>query len=345
MTTLVLQGDRRVLGVRAESLAVLMDGDLIVQRHPDQVDEVHVYGDGRVSEAARGLCLRRGIDVVFYTPSGAYLGRLTARESRAGERRVAQLETCRDPSRRVAVAREVVAAKLANQVIVLRRAQRRRRTEALADAVVALHAAAARVAEETDVDVVRGVEGMGARAYFQAWPDALANPLFAWPGRVRRPPRDPVNAALSFVYTQLASRCEDVVRGAGLEPFVGFLHEASRGQPACALDLMEPWRPMVDAMVLGLFNRRELSPEDFYHPAGRWTGDLEPPGDTSPAVHLGPVGREIVFRAWSRRLDEPVYHPASEQRLAVRQALVWDAQQLARFVEGKADRFIAFRWS
>lgn len=338
----MLQGERRVLGVRAEQLAVFLEGDVVALRSPDLVEEVHVLGPSQLSPAARDLCLRKGVDVVFFTAGGSYLGRLSSRESAAGERRLAQLSTVLDPERRLAVARAVVIGKLKNQATHLRRVQRRVRRTEVADALTALHAAAARAPSAEGLDQLRGTEGLGARVYFGALGLGVAQPGMVFAGRNRRPPTDPVNAALSYGYTLLVSRVESAVRGAGLDPYVGFLHEATRGNPACALDLAEEWRPLIDAMVFGLVNRRELGPEDFRTP-GVGLGEGE--GDGSGAVHLAPVGREILFRAWFRRLDEPLTVTAADQRMPFRAAVAWQAAQLARVCEGREPTYVPVAWT
>ena len=346
MSVLVLQGDRRTLGVRGEALVIFVGEEQVARRDIARVTEVHLYGDVQVSPPARHLCLLRGVDLVFLTPHGRWLGRLTSRESAAGERRLAQLSAVLSPERRSKVARAVVIGKIANQETHLRRIGRRTSREAVADALAALHAMRQGAASEGDLDVLRGIEGLAARLYFGAVGRGCSNPLFAFTGRSRRPPRDPINAALSFGYTLLLSQVESAIRTAGLDVYVGFLHEATRGNPAAALDAMEEWRPLVDAMIFGLFNRRELSPEDFLVPGAAFTTAPPDAPDTGPpAIHLAPVGREIVFRSWFARLDELVTVPGAGGRLSLRQAIAWQAAHLARVCEERDATYTPFRWT
>ncbi len=343
MSVLVLQGERRVLGVRGRQLAAMVEGEVVALRAPEQVEEVHVYGDGVVSPAARDLCLRSGLDVVFLSPGGEYLGRLSSSTSAAGERRLAQLSTVLDHPRRMAVAAAVVAGKIRNQVVYLQRVQRRVRHPDVAEALVALQSAVERAPQVDTLDQLRGTEGLAARLYFGALAHAPTPGTLVFAGRNRRPPRDPINAALSFGYTLLCTRVESAVRAAGLDPYVGFLHEATRGNPACALDLMEEWRPLVDALVFGLVNRRELGPEDIETP-GVTLAD-GPDAAEPAAVHLNAVGREVLFRAWFRRLDDAVSLPTSDGQLPLRAAFTWQAQHLSRVCEGREPAYRPFRWS
>lgn len=279
---LVLQGGERRLSVRSGALVVEHRGEPVRVLRPEDVEEVHAFGDVELTPAARRSLLHHGIDVVFHTRDGRVQGRLTSQESRAGERRLAQYRSVTDPARRLAVARAIVAGKVANQHTVLARIQRQARHEQVADALAALRAMQAAASGAADLDALRGVEGYAARVYFGVLGHGIRNPLFRFEGRNRRPPRDPVNAVLSFLYTLLCQRTEAAARGAGLDPFVGFLHEAGRGGAAAAFDLAEEWRPVVDALVLGLFNRKQLSPEDF--------GDPEVNLDRVSEAPEGPVG-------------------------------------------------------
>ena len=338
MSVLVLRDGRRALGVRGDALAVMVNGDVVLTRHTDTVDEVHCYGQCRVSPSARTLCLTKGIDVVFFSPTGLYRGRLSSVSSRAGDRRLAQLARVLDPEARLGVARTIVQGKIRNQLVLLGRVQRRERREAVAEALTGMTAALPRL-DNADLDQVRGIEGYAAKLYFGALRHGSTNPLFSFSGRNRRPPKDALNAMLSFVYTLLCLRTHAAARGAGLDAHVGFLHEASRGQPACGLDLAEEWRPVVDALVFGLVNRRELAPEDF-----RPVRIVNRQGVGEDGVYLDEVGRDIVFRAWMSRVSQAVLYPPSGGHLEIGDVLVAQAQALARVCEGRQDEYQPWRW-
>ncbi len=265
MRWLVLQGADRRLGTAADGFVVEVRGEPVRRVRPDEVAEVRVFGDATITPAARRLLLGRGVDATFFTRDGRYIGRLSSRRSGAGPRRLAQLAAVLDPERRLAIARAIVTGKLRNQHTMLARIQRSAKDPEVAAAMAALRAGAARAEAVQDLDRLRGIEGFGAKTYFGVLGRGIRNPLFSFTGRNRRPPRDPVNAVLSYVYTMLMVRCESAALGAGLEVAAGFLHEAGRGAPVVSFDLAEEWRPLVDRFVLALFNRKQLSPEDFRH--------------------------------------------------------------------------------
>ncbi len=354
----MLQGGDRSLGATGRNLEVKVRGERVKVVAPDRLDGVLIEGPVRVSPAARRLLLRADLDVTFLDGRGRLLGRLVGSDTRGGTTRLAQAAAVLDPTRRVALARCFVVGKLHNHYIALRRTQRAHPTERGADALATLRALRGRAEATTTVPELMGVEGFGARTWFDAFGLALRNPDFTWTGRNRRPPRDPVNAVLSYVYTMLCAETDAAARRAGLDPALGLLHETGRGKPACGLDLAEEWRPLVDVFVLSLFNRRQLSPDDFGDPSvDPDTAAMPPPpdpdddapapdaapADPRPAVHLSPSGRRVVLAAWADRLRTRVRDPVTEARFELREVLRLQARRLATACrEGAA--YTPYRW-
>lgn len=207
------------------------------------------------------------------------------------------------------IARQIVAAKIQNSRQVLMRAARETsdgtaRT-ALSQAGEHLAAILPRLKEASDLAIVRGLEGEAARAYFGAfgWMVRVGQPDFSFDGRTRRPPRDRVNAMLSFLYALVRTECTAALEGVGLDPQVGYLHALRPGRPALALDLMEEFRPVfADWLVLTLINRGQLGSKDFE----------SLPGD---AVRMNEDGRRTVLRAFQERKAEEVQHRLLKQKL------------------------------
>lgn len=299
------------VGATADALEVRLRGHAarVVPLH--EVEEVQLYGGADLTSGARNRLLASGIEVVFLTLDGRVRGRLVPDAGHHGDRRLAQYRAVADATRRLAVARRVVAGKVRNQRAQLLQRQRHLRSEALGDVVLALRALAGAAEAAPDLERLRGIEGEAANRYFGAFAEVLRNPAFAWTGRNRRPPRDPVNACLSYGYTLLYVRADAAVRAAGLDPYLGVLHEPGRGRCALSLDLMEEFRPAVDNLVLTLLNRGQLGPEDFGPPDADLLADA-PEVALEGAVYLTRVGRAILLRAWSRRLAQRSEHPALE---------------------------------
>jgi len=356
MRWLVLQGHERSLGSRDGHLVLFLRDEEVGRLHPTEVEEVHLLGDAVLTPMARRVLLQADIPVLFLSPSGQLRGILQGPASSAGDRRLAQLRTVLDTDRRLALARDIVVGKLINQLVPLRRAHRAAPHEALVDAQVAIAATADAARSAPDLDVLRGLEGYGARVYFGAMRQMLRNPAFSFTSRSRRPPRDPVNAALSFLYTLLCTRTQRAAHLAGLDPYVGLLHDVGRGKPALALDLAEEWRPIVDAVVLRIFNQAQVGPDDFVHLAATRPAPAAPPEaepdaepDAEPeavagGVHLGNIARSIVLHAWDQRLRERSTSSHLDGRWALRDILDQQARHLSACFQDPALSYQPFPW-
>jgi CRISPR-associated protein Cas1 len=177
-----------------------------------------------------------------------------------------------------------------------------------------------------DLNSLRGYEGKAAAFYFAAV-RSLLDRRGGFERRDYYPPPDPFNALLSFAYSLVLKDVRAAVQMAGLDPYLGFFHEASRGRPSLALDLMEEWRPLLaDALVLEMVNRGALLPDEFV-----WTGRKRRP------VELGEAGVQRVLAAYGSRLETRLYHPLAGPggQTTIQQALVLQARQLARLIAGK----------
>lgn len=312
---LMTQGSR--LRVR-QGLLVLEDesGEELGQLRLPDVGEVNLVGRVGVSTPAMQLLLRAERTVAWFTVGGWFLGWAQGLGSRNGLLRLAQVGAALAPERKLALARSVVAAKLRNQRTRIRRNAEGRLDHALDE----LKRLAEAAEGASDLDALRGLEGLGARTYFMAL-GALLRPgpqgSFDWEGRNRRPPRDPVNAVLGFGYALLAKECTLACLKAGLDPHVGFLHEVRHGRPSLALDLMEAFRPVVvDAVLLRLVNEGRLN-ESHFERAGQACG-------------LNAQGRALVVLAYEERLAQESRHPHLGYALSWRRAIGLEARLLAR---------------
>ena len=298
---------------------------------------------GLTARAARSL-LRHGIEVTFLDTQGRFLGRLSGPGSRNAGLRLAQVRRALDEPFRLALAARFVEGKLRNQRAVLLRYRRRHDREAIRDAAGRLRILAERTGEAADLDELMGIEGAGSQVYFSVFGRLIRNPLFSFSGRNRRPPRDPVNACLSFGYTITGAIIEGEVAGAGLDPAQGYLHRPAWNRPSLALDLLEEMRaPVVDSLVLTLINRSQLGPADFGPPGSRVEEDA---GETSPwleedrepapnregAVHLGRTGRPVFLKALLDRLREPRLHVPTGQQLEIREIFRRQVWSLVRAI-------------
>ena len=302
-----------------------------------------VVGFGRpgASPAVMAACAETGIAVSFCEPNGRFLARVEGPRSGNVLLRRTQYRIADDPAASAAIARNMVAAKAANQRTVLQRALRDHGPSMTIDAVEHLRAAARRLGDVArrviaarDVGVVRGLEGEAAAAYFGVFNRLIRSedPAMQFGGRSRRPPLDRMNALLSFLCAMLGHDCRSALEAHGLDPQVGFLHADRPGRAGLALDLMEELRPVLaDRLALSLVNRGQLEAGDFV---------VEEAG----AVRLTDTGRKTVLVAWQERKRDERVHPFLGEKAPLGLTAYLQAQLLARTLRGDLDGYPSFIW-
>lgn len=331
LNTLYVQTQGIYLRREGETVVAEKDGKILMRLPVHTLSGLVTFGNVMCSPFLLHLCAERGVAVSFLSEHGRFLARVTGPVSGNVLLRVAQVRAHEDPARKGAIARSCVAGKLANnRNLLLRRMRDHGDTPALRSAADALAGVLLRLRDSPpDTARIRGLEGEAAAAYFSAFNDLLlANrPAFAISGRNRRPPTDPLNALLSFLYTLLAHDCRGALEGVGLDPQVGFLHELRSGRPGLALDLMEEFRaPVADRLALTLVNRQQLSPKDFKT-------------TESGAVQLSDAARKDVLLAWQQRKLETVTHPFLGEKVPLGLLPHLQALLLARHLRGDIDAY------
>ena len=305
---------------RGETLVIQTDND--EETTARLIDTSHLVLMGAVDVTPPTLheLMRREIPVSWYTGGGWFLGHTTGTGHRNVELRTAQYRASFDPAFCLRLARGLVASKLRNGRTLLRRNWR---GETAPDTVLGALQRSARAAREAkDLPELLGVEGNGGALYFGGFGATLRSEAdavggFDFRNRNRRPPTDPVNAILSFLYALLVRELNVILSAVGFDSYRGFYHQPRYGRPALALDMMEPFRPLIaDSVALTAINNGEVRPGDFVH-AGR-------------ACALGPSGRKKVIAAFERRLGQEITHPLFGYRLSYRRLLEVQARLLGR---------------
>ncbi len=290
------------------------------------------------SPALMGACARRGVDLCFFSPQGRFLARMCGEERgnvllRAEQQRIAasEAESCR-------YARGFILGKVYNGRWVLERATRdhpqRVPVDKLKTLSVQMGASLPLIADCTDMEQLRGLEGEAAQRYFDGF-DALIlqqRETFAFTGRSRRPPLDNINALLSFAYTLLARDCAAALEGVGLDPYVGFLHRLRPGRSALALDLMEELRAVyADRFVLSCVNQKVLTEKHVQK-------------QESGAVLLTEEGHRAFLQAWQNKKQEQITHPFLDEKIPWGLVPYAQALLLARTLRGDLDEYPPFFW-
>jgi CRISPR-associated protein Cas1 len=322
------QGAR--VGVEGERL-VVKSKTSATEARLSNTSQVAIYGNVQVSTQAIRVLLERGIPLFFFTYGGWFTGRLVGHDSKNIDLRIAQHRAAADEDFCVGFARALVAAKLRNARTLLRR------NHGAPDPTVLAHLEQlATKAEQCDrIESLLGLEGTGARAYFGAFTGMLKGDderlgAFDFDGRNRRPPKDRINALLSFTYGLLAKDVALALTSAGLDPLLGFYHQPRFGRPALALDVMEELRPLLgDSVVLHVISNGVVAADDFVVRAG--------------GVALTPPARRRVISAYERRLSTEIAHPLFGYAISWRRTLEVQARLLGRVLLGELPRYPNFR--
>jgi CRISPR-associated protein Cas1 len=329
-----------VLYVTRQESYVHKERETIVIRHGEEkvgqfpalaLSGIQCFGQVSVSPFLMGFCAEQGIGLTFFTEYGRFLARVQGRQAGNVLLRRQQFRWADDPARAVAVARLMVAAKIANGRAVLLREQRNHGENArLHDAAGRLAISLRRVRAATSVEAAMGIEGEAAAQYFAVFDELLRGSGFAFGGRVRRPPTDPVNALLSFVYSLITQECVSALQGVGLDPYVGFLHKDRPGRPSLALDLLEEFRaPWADRFVLTLINRRQVQSTDFIT-------------EGSGAVRLKDEARKRMLVAYQERKQVEITHPYLEEQVPLGLLPHCQAILLARHIRGDTEFYTPY---
>ena len=301
------------------------------------IDSIVCFGKMTVSTPLLQYCAEHGISVTFVTETGRFMGRFYGSVSGNVLLRKRQYESLNEDTFRKQLVRSVLLAKLRNCKLVLIRAARSAKNEevgqALTEGVAQLGQAVEKLLLCEDVDSMRGIEGAAATVYFSRLDNMLwGNPGgFRFESRSRRPPRNEVNAALSFTYMLLTSQIQSAMETVGLDPAAGYLHTLRPGRPSFALDLIEELRaPLCDRFVISLFNKGQLSASDFEK--------------NQEAVYLNERGRRTLLSAWQRRKQEEIIHPFLGEKVQIGMIPYAQAMLFARVLRGDLDAYPPFVW-
>ncbi len=291
------------LGRTGERVQIRKAGIVLKDVRARGLEEVLIFGKAQLTADAVAYFLEREIPVIFLTCGGRYRGRLLGKSTRMVTLRQAQYAAVNDAVTRLAVARRLLGQKVRFQHYLLARANR------LGDIQIASEAMALRLLQERieggegdSADDLMGLEGAAAATYYGAYARTLKQDL-GFHCRRRRPPKDPVNALLSFGYTLLQGTLSACIDRTGLDSYLGVLHSDKDRRESLVLDLMEPFRPLVvDVAVRQVVNRRSMSSKDFIR-------------SSDGGVYLGSKGIPILVNRYQSRLEQTVIHQQRKEKI------------------------------
>lgn len=322
---LYVQANKASVRKKGDTLEIAVDDKAVTRARLMEVSQVVVMGNVYITTPTLHELMRREIPVTWHSYGGWFLGHSVGVGHKNVELRTAQYQASFDEQVCLNLARGLVRAKILNCRTLLRRNWKS--SEDNKALISELRRNADQAARVSSIPVLLGVEGNAAAGYFGAFNNLIKQQddetefTFDFQTRNRRPPTDPVNALLSYAYTLLVKTWTVTLTAVGFDAYRGFYHQPRYGRPALALDMMEPFRPLIaESVVLTAINNGEIRPSDFISAAG--------------SVNLTPDGRKRFIATYERRLSQEITHPLFGYRLSYRRLLELQARLLARFLLG-----------
>ena len=336
LNTLYVTVPESYLRLENDTLRVEVEKEIKLRVPLHHLGSVVCFGHVGISAPLMHRLADDGIALVLLDDRGRFKARLEGRVTGNVLLRHAQHQRTGDGGFALSVAKACIAGKIRNSRQMLLRGAREAKSEQdsarLTRGADDLAASLRALPGATDLDVVRGVEGDAARKYFEGLALLVRADLrssFPMDARSRRPPRDRLNALLSFIYSMWMNDCRSACEAAGLDPQLGFLHAMRPGRAALALDLMEEFRPLADRLALSLINRNQIEPGGFAEREGG-------------AVMLEGDARKAVVVAYQERKQEALTHPLLSEAIPLGIVPLVQARLLARAVRGDTDGYMPF---
>lgn len=339
LNTLFVTLDGAFLKKDGAAVEVRHEGESKLRVPLHNLDSIVTFGwDTCASAALMSACGEAGVGLSFHSPHGKFLASTTGGVSGNILLRRAQYRKSENKSDALLIAKNCIAAKLANTRNLLQRQLRDHpdipNHSIASRAVDQLKNRLGHVRTALDLEELRGVEGEAATIWFGVFNDLIrsGDPKIKFSGRVKRPPTDPVNALLSFTYALLTQDCRSACESVGLDSQCGFLHQDRPGRHSLALDLIEEFRPVLaDRFVLTLLNRRQITSQDF---------DYKENG----AVILKEDSLKKVLVAWQERKQDEIVHPFLGEKMTIGLLPFIQCRLLARHLRGDHDAYPAMIW-
>ena len=325
---LYVVGQGKTVRKRGERLEVWShDEGKISEARIIEISKVCLYGAAEITTPAMVELMQRNVPVLHFSHSGWFEGICLGMSHKNVELRIKQFQWAGDEVRSLSIARKIVSGKIEN----CRTRLRRYDLEAPSEVLESLSKLSQDALRSAGMQSLLGIEGAAGRAYFSRFGEMLkvGNESFSFEGRNKRPPRDPVNSTLSYLYGILVKELFSTLLAAGFDPYLGFYHQPRYGRPALALDMMEEFRPIIaDSAAFKLFNKKELIDVDFIK--------------TGIGISLTAEAKRKVISGYEQRMQTEIVHPLFGYKVSYRRVLEIQARLLSRVLSGELSEYPAF---
>lgn len=330
LNTLYITNDSLYLALDGENLICKQENEVKFRIPFDNIENIVCFNYLGCSPALMGRCVDKAIPINFISPHGRFLAKVCGETKGNVHLRIQQIESFKVNA--LLLTQNTVATKLYNTVKLLQRSlhdnSELRDDEKIISLIELLKVSASQIYTLQEVDSILGVEGKCASEYFSAFNKLLINSknTFKFIGRTKRPPLDPINAVMSFVYTLLTLQYAAALETVGLDSYIGYYHTPRSGRHSLACDLVEETRCVVDRFVLTMFNLMELKEDDFER-------------QVSGAVWLNDSGRKKVITKWQEKQRTDIMHPFLRQKLPFGLLPYVQSNLLAKYVRGELEEY------
>ncbi|MBU2514677.1 type I-C CRISPR-associated endonuclease Cas1c [bacterium] len=338
LNTLFVTTDGAYLHKDRETVVVEIDRKKVLQLPLLTLSNIFCFGRTVLTPQFMLACSENGIGIAFFSEYGRFQARVHGPQTGNVLLRRQQYRWADDSKKTTEISRYIIASKIANSRTVI---QRMLRNNPNCQGVTELKIAVAelkRILQKTqsisELDVLRGKEGEAANSYFKVFQYLIIQQKesFIFSGRNRRPPRDPINALLSFIYAIMLQDCVSALEGVGLDPYVGYLHRDRPGRQSLALDLLEEFRAFLgDRLALSLINLQQIKKDDFQY-------------SENGAVLMSDNARKALLTAYQKRKQEMLKHPILKENIKIGLLFHVQALLLSRHIRGDLDYYPAFVW-
>lgn len=328
LNTLYVTREEGYLSLDGENIVLTENGKELVRIPFTNLESIFCFNYPGCSPALMGKCAKENIGLCFISPAGRFLARVTGETKGNVFVRKRQLELFSDSAVRLSFIRSLIGAKIRNTRNLLLRSRRDYpsldESGDLTHCLDLLSDNQKKIAAASDPDVLRGLEGESAKAYFYIFDRLFVQQQadFHMSGRSKRPPLDRVNAMLSFLCTICTNDIASALECVGLDPYIGVFHTLRPGRVSLACDLMEEFRAVIERMVISAVNLKVIRKEDF---------DVQ----VSGAVLLNDEGRKKVLSLWQNKKREVVVHPYLKEKVELGLFPYIQANLLSKFVRGE----------
>lgn len=338
LNTLFVTTQGSYLFKEGETVVVSVEKETKLRLPIHTIGGIICFGNVMCSPFLLGFCAERDVTVSFLTENGRFLARVQGPVSGNVLLRREQYRKADNPEATAQIVKSILTGKFANCRTVLRRALRdhpeKIDDDAVRKAAVKIENSLDRLQEDIPLDVLRGIEGDAARAYFNVFDHLIISrkDAFYFKDRNRRPPLDRVNCLLSFLYTIVLHDMRSALETTGLDPAVGFLHRDRPGRPGLALDMMEEFRPfLADRLTLSMINLNQVKPEGFT-------------STESGAVLMDDDTRKALLTTYQKRKQDFIHHPFLDEKITIGTLFYTQALLMARYMRGDIDGYPPFIW-